>query len=90
MMPGKSRKTTSKKSAASATTSAGRTSKKKPSASMSEDVAASAQNKYVADVLTRQEAAPLKGGKLPLGKTHILKKDKDGVVKVTRARFTLA
>jgi hypothetical protein len=47
-------------------------------------------NRFVRDVLVREEAAPLQDGKLPLGKTHILEQDENGAPKITRARFTLA
>jgi hypothetical protein len=46
--------------------------------------AAAAQQRFVEDLQTRDEAAPLKGGRLALGKTHIQKGKT-----VTRARFTL-
>ncbi len=45
-----------------------------------------AQSRYVADVRTRQESAPLKDGKLPLGKTHI---ERGKGLPPKRARYTL-
>ena len=47
---------------------------------------AAAQSRYVADVRTRQESAPLKDGKLPLGKTHI---ERGKGLPPKRARYTL-
>jgi hypothetical protein len=45
-----------------------------------------AQNRFAADVRTRQESAPLKDGKLPLGKTHI---EQGKGLPPKRARYTL-
>jgi hypothetical protein len=44
---------------------------------------------YESGVLSREEAGTLKGGKLPLGKTHILKKKKGAPPKLTRVRYNL-
>jgi hypothetical protein len=62
--------------------------KTEPTAS-SYDRSAVAAQKFINDVQIRGEAAELKNGKLPLGKTHILKKKRDGSIEVERLRFDL-
>lgn len=53
------------------------------------DRSAVAAQKFINDVRIRGEAAELENGKLPLGKTHILKKKGDGSIEVERLRFNL-
>jgi hypothetical protein len=86
-MPKKSKKTG--KTSASRGRSAPARSKRSVTPEVPAPSSPAAEQKFVADVLTRGDAAPLKDGKLELGKTHIIEKKK-GSTKLTRARFTLA
>jgi len=45
--------------------------------------------RFVEDLLSRDEAGALNDGKLPLGKTHIIETKKGEAPKITRARFSV-